>query len=199
MSQSLDKSRALANWSSHVGESVACSPAQMSQRIARYHEIPSSARAFVDTYLPGHERKLHSVIGLGVTDDPAFRPAIAAAENFHVDYITAASGRGAALHAHDTEEVFVAVRGRWMVYWLDLPAGSPQANRHETVLQECDVISVPPGVMRGFASVDGETGLLLSILGGKTPSKVKWDRSVALAARARGVGFDDAGNAVRFD
>ena len=196
--QPLTKDRALANWVDHIASSIACSEVQMQQRTARYSQIPSSPRAFVDTYLPAHERKLHSVIGNGVTDDPNFKPAIAAAENFHIDYITAAEGKGAALHAHDSEEVFIAMRGRWELYWLDAAAEGEKTARRSIVLEECDVISVPPLVMRGFASLSGERGLLLSILGGKTPGRVKWDRSVADTARAVGAGFDEFGNAVKF-
>jgi mannose-6-phosphate isomerase-like protein (cupin superfamily) len=185
------------HWADHTATSIACSDAQMLQRTARYASIPTSPRAFVDTYLPAHQRRLHSVIGNGVTDDPNFKPAIAAAEHFHVDYITADAGKGAALHAHDTEEVFVAMRGRWQIYWLDTDAATGLSNRRTLDLEECDVISVPPLVMRGFTNLDGERGLLMSILGGKTPGRVKWDRSVAQAAQAIGVGFDDQGNATR--
>ena len=196
--RALTKDRALANWVDHIGSSIAFSEAQMQQRTARYTQIPTSPRAFVDTYLPDHERKLHSVIGNGVTEDPNFKPAIAAAENFHLDYITAAEGKGAALHAHDSEEVFIAMRGRWEVYWLDAAVNGDDPARHSIVLEECDVISVPPWVMRGFASLSGERGLLLSILGGKTPGPVKWERRLADAAKAAGAGFDELGNAVKF-
>ena len=193
------RDRALANWDKHTAPATPCSVQTIAQRTARFKDIPSSPRAFADTYLPGHERRLYSVIGLGVTDDPNFKPAIAAAENFHVDYITAGQGKGAALHAHDSEEVFVASRGRWEVYWLDAQVGQAEPIRCSVVLDECDVVSVPPFVMRGFKSLDGERGLLLSILGGKHPNRVKWHSSVAQAAQAVNVGFDDHGNALRID
>ena len=37
------------------------------------------------------------------------------------------------------------------------------------------------------------------LLCGGSPGHVKWARKLADAAKARGVGFDDAGNAVKFD
>ena len=191
------RDKALANWANHTAPTIACSAQTIEQRTARFKDIPSSARAFADTYLPGHERRLYSVIGLGVSDDPNFKPAIAAAENFHIDYITADQGKGAALHAHDSEEVFIASRGRWEVYWLDAQPGQAEPIRRSVVLNECDMVSVPPLVMRGFKSLDGEQGLLLSILGGKHPNRVKWHPSVAAAAKAANIGFDDQGNALR--
>ena len=182
----------LDSWNDHVAPSSPCSVEDMHQRIARFGEIPASQRAFADTYLPGHERTLYSVIGLGVTDDPHFKPKIAAAEHFHVDYITAPVGCGAAMHHHDSEEVFVVQSGQWEVSWIDGTDG----RQHATILNEKDTISVPPFVHRSFKSLDGQ-GLLISILGGKKPGRVKWHEGVAQRAKSLGVGFDEHGGAVQ--
>jgi hypothetical protein len=191
----LRKQEALENWKHHVAASAPCDEAAMNRRIARFGEIPASTRAFVDTWVPGHERTLLSVIGSGVTDNPDFKPKIAAAENFHVDFIIAPEGCGAALHWHSTEEVFIAQAGRWEVDWIDGATGTV----HTATLNPRDTISVPPFVHRAFRSLDGDQGLLISILGGKVPERVKWDASLAARARALGAGFDAAGNAVKFD
>ena len=167
----------------------------MELRIARFGEIPASPRAFVDTWVEGHERTVKSVIGTGVTDSPDFKPKIAAAENFHVDFIVAARGCGAAMHWHTTEEVFIVQAGRWEVGWIDGASGMV----HTVALNPRDTISVPPRVHRSFRSLDGEQGLLIAILGGKAPDRVKWDAGLAQQARAVGAGFDDDGNAVKFD
>ena len=187
----MDRTQALANWDHHVATSRPCSDAEMLARVARYSELPASPRAFADTTLPGHARTLMSVIGRGVTDDPDFKPAIPFADNFHVDYIEAEQGNGAALHTHLTEEVFVVITGRWRIAWGDEGAQTVE-------LGEGDVISVPPGVMRSFACIAPGRHRMLSILGGHDPGRVKWAHTVAEAGRAGGVGFDDAGNAVRF-
>ena len=192
------KNDALANWKDHVAPSGPCSPAEMAQRIARFGELPASPRAFVDTWVKGHERTLLSVIGSGVTDNPDFKPKIAAAENFHVDFITAPKGCGAAMHWHTTEEVFIAQAGRWEVDWIDGATG----NVHTVTLHPRDTISVPPRVHRAFRSLDGDDlaqggGLLISVLGGTVPDRVKWDVSLQQKAVAAGVGFDAAGNAVK--
>jgi mannose-6-phosphate isomerase-like protein (cupin superfamily) len=187
------KSPSIRNsWLQHVAESAACTPQEMSLRVARFGDIPSSPKAFADTHLPGHQRTLFSVIGSGVTDDPSFKPKIAAAEHFHIDYIVAPKGCGAALHWHDTEEVFIAQAGRWQVDWVDGSSGQT----HSITLNPRDTISVPPFVHRSFQSLDGEDGLLISILGGRKPSPVKWHPSVAERAIAAGVGFDAKGAVV---
>ncbi len=189
------KGAALDNWKDHVATSAPCDPAAMNLRIARFGEIPASPRAFVDTWVDGHQRTLMSVIGSGVTDNPDFKPRIAAAENFHVDFIVAPKGCGAAMHRHTTEEAFIVQAGRWEVDWIDGASG----HVHTVLLNPRDTISVPPRVHRSFRSLDGDAGMLISILGGKVPDRVKWDASLEQKARAIGAGFDDNGNAVKFD
>jgi mannose-6-phosphate isomerase-like protein (cupin superfamily) len=193
----MDKQTLINSWDEYVAPSQPLSPEGMSQRIARWGGIPASPRAFVDTYVKGHERTLYSVIGSGVTDDPNFKPGIAAAENFHVDYIVAPKGCGAAMHWHDSEEVFVVQAGRWEVDWIDGATGKT----HTVSLGPRDTISVPPFVHRAFRSLDGEDpvtgGMLVSILGGKTPGRVKWDAALAEKAKAVGAGFGPDGMAAQ--
>ena len=63
---------------------------------------------------------------------------------------------------------------------------------------------MPPLVHRAFRSLDGDDlthggGMMISVLGGKVPDRVKWDVSLERKARAVGAGFDADGNAVKFD
>jgi len=113
----MNKENLMNSWMKHIAPSSACSISEMEKRVARFHELPKSPRAFADTYLPGHERTLFSVIGSGVTDNPSFKPKINSAENFHVDFIVAPKGCGAAMHWHDSEEVFIAQSGSCPVKW----------------------------------------------------------------------------------
>lgn len=194
------KKQAMENWRNHVAPSAPFSPEQMSNRIAFFGEIPASQRAFVDTWVVGHERTLFSVIGSGVSDNPEFKPKIREAENFHVDFIIAPKGCGAAMHWHTTEEVFIIQSGRWEIDWIDGATGKI----HTVTLGPRDTISVPPYVHRSFRSLDGDDlknggGLMISVLGSKKPEPVKWDVSLENKAREVGAGFDDEGNAVKFD
>ena len=162
---------------------------QILDRTARFGKLKASKQAFIDTRIPEHERDIFNVIGPGVTEDPDLSPAIAAAEDFNITYVGADPGKGAALHSHTTVEVFIAMSGRWAVYWGD-------EGEHEIVLDPWDVVSVPVGVMRGFRNAGDGHAHLMAILGGADAGKVDWAETVLARAAKTGLARDEAGNLV---
>ena len=97
--------------------SVQMSKDEMEKRVARFKDLRPSTKAFVDSLIPGHEREIFNIIGRGVTEDSSLRPAIADARDFNLTLVHAEPGKGAALHAHPTVEVFMSLSGRWAVCW----------------------------------------------------------------------------------
>ncbi len=160
---------------------------EMRSRTALFENLRPSQQAFVDTRIPEHERDIYNVIGRGVTEDSKLQPAITAVEDFNVTYIGADPGKGAALHSHSTVEVFVAMTGRWVVYWGDDGDG-------ETELGPLDMVSVPVGVMRGFRNVSNEHAYLMAILGGDDAGRVDWAETVLSKAKDTGLELDEDGN-----
>lgn len=163
--------------------------------VSRASEMKGSPLAFLDMRMPAHERENINIIGLNVTenvDDPALAPIIKApALGFSIGYIRAKDGCGAALHAHETEEVFVPIRGRWDIYWL---AGDEELS---VTLDVGDVVNVPIGIYRGFrCACDDPDALLLAVVGGPNPGKPNWHPSVIEAARETGLSVDDEGNLI---
>ena len=158
----------------------------MERNVARFKHQKSSAQAFLDTRIPGHEREIFSIIGNGVQEDASIQPQIAP-QDFHLAMIRAEPGKGAALHSHLTQEVFMPLTGRWSIYWGPL-------GEKEVVLEPYDVISVPVHVMRGFRNVGTDTAMMLAVVGGHDPGRVGWPASMQDAARAAGLVLDSAGN-----
>ena len=64
----------------------------------------------------------------------------------HVRTPYSAPGNGAAFHSQGSEETFIALTGRWEVYWGD-------EGRESVVLEPFDGMVVPDGVLRGFRNV----------------------------------------------
>ena len=160
----------------------------MERCIARFSDQKSSDQAFLDTRIPGFEREIFSIIGTGVQEDSAISAPIEA-QDFHVAYIRAEPGKGAALHSHLTQEVFVPMSGRWAILWG--PDGEKQIE-----IGPLDVISVPVHVMRGFRNVSDDTAVMLAIVGGNDPGRVGWPESLKTQARDAGLVIDDDGNLV---
>lgn len=170
------------------------SVAEMEEKyVARAASSRGSDLAFLDQRIPGHEREIINMVGMGVTEnvsDPALVPKIAApAHGFAVTYNRATKGKGAALHAHLTEEVFIPIRGSWQIYWLE------GADERSITLEPGDVVNMPTRIYRGFRCASDEPdALLIGLTGGPDPGHVAWHPDVVIAARASGLEVDDDGN-----
>jgi mannose-6-phosphate isomerase-like protein (cupin superfamily) len=160
--------------------------------VARAKDARALDVAFLDQRIPRYEREIINMVGMGVTENMALKPNVRqGAHGFSVTYVRAKSGKGAALHRHATEEVFIPVKGRWQVFWLE------GDDERSVDLDEGDVVNVPIGIYRGFRSLtDQPDALLIAMIGGPDAGKVDWHPSVLAEARATGLSVDDDGNLV---
>lgn len=163
--------------------------------VARVATMRGSSLAFVDQRIPAYEREIINLIGMSVAEnmnDPLLKPKVkSGAYGFAATHIRAPKGKGAALHRHATEEVFVPIKGKWQIFWL-------QGETERTVdLEPGDVCNVPIGVFRGFRNLsDDPEALLLAIVGGPDAGKVDWHPSVLEEARKTGLDIDEEGNLI---
>ncbi len=165
---------------------------EMEGYVARFSNLHGSGEAYIDSRLPGHRRLKINLVGMGVVeaaDNPELRPNIPLpAHGFNLGMIQAEHGNGAALHAHKTEEVFMALVGAWAVIWMT------DEGEQEIVLEPFDTISVPIGIYRGFRYVGDGQGTLLTLIGGPDPGRVDWHPSVIAAAAETGLSRNEAGD-----
>ena len=175
----------------------AVSVAQMErENVARLDAMSGSELAFLDQRIPGYQREIINIVGIGVVEnmgDPDLKPKIQApAHGFAVTYVRhTPKGHGAALHRHPTEEVFIAAKGPWEIFWLE---GDTE---RQVTLQPGDIINVPIGIYRGFRNAgDDPEATLIAIVGGPDPGKVDWHPSVIEAARETGLSVDDEGKLI---
>jgi quercetin dioxygenase-like cupin family protein len=162
------------------------------ENVARARTVKGSDLAFLDQRIPAYQREIIDMVGMGVTENAALRPNVkAGAHGFSITYVRAPKGKGAALHRHATEEVFIPVKGRWQVFWLE-------GEEERTLdLDEGDVCNVPIGIYRGFRNLgDRPDALFMAIIGGPDAGKVDWHPSVLAQARATGLSVDDDGNLI---
>lgn len=148
------------------------SVAEMEARVARFDDLKPTAD-YVDSAIPGCERTTLRVLG-----HPPGAPL--AAEGFHMNIVRCDPGKAAPLHNHLTQEVFVALTGRWEIFW------GPHGER-SIVLGPWDTVSIPPGVSRGFKNVGSEPAYLIGMASGQDPGMINWPSQVRAAALAAGV------------
>jgi mannose-6-phosphate isomerase-like protein (cupin superfamily) len=146
--------------------------AEMEACVARFRNlVPTSD--YLDAAIPGCERTTYRVLG----EQPG---APLQAQDFHLNIVSCEPGKSAPLHNHLTQEVFVALTGRWEVFW------GPNGER-SLVLEPLDTVSIPPGVSRGFRNVASQPSLLMGMASGRDPGNINWPAQVRAAAAAVGV------------
>jgi len=153
--------------------------AEMEKRVARFKTLTPHPVTFLDQALPQHKRDVFNLIGRGVSEEKAAAAEITDVRDFNVQMSRAKPGHGAGLHAHQTIETFMPLNGRWAIFW-------GERGEHELILEQFDLISVPPGVMRGFRNVGDDEAYLFTVLGGTDPGRVAWSPALVAEAKARG-------------
>jgi len=166
--------------------------AEMREHLALWKNQKPNPQTFVDTRIEGHQRDLYYIIGPGVSEDPATNPPITDAPEFHLAYIGADPGNGAALHSHPTVEVFIPITGKWTLYWND------ESAREEVEIGPMDCISVPADVMRGFRNAGDEHAFMIGIVG-RDAGKVTWPKEILELAAQTGLKLDAEGNILEAD
>ena len=146
-------------------KTITVSPEEMESRIARFHnlkpilamqndKIPLAARDYI------YARRLLPVISSKGGEGP-FGPApIAEADGYSITLAVCAPNQGPGLHAHhETHEIFTCLKGVFKIQWGD-------DGEYETVLNQFDTVSVPPGVCRSFTNIGDDEGCLQVLITG---------------------------------
>ena len=149
-------------------------------RVARFNRLQGSTLPMLDAVIPGCEREIFHIIGRGVGEDATQKAAITDNRDFNVAVVRCEAGKGTLHHDHETNEVFMPLKGRWKIFW-----GDDEETRC-VFLDPWDVASCPPHVMRGFRNVSDEEGLLFVIVGATDPGRVTWRDDVLEEAERRG-------------
>ena len=155
-------------------------------RVARRKDLVPYPESFIDTVIPRYERDLYSIIGKSVFEDPAMQPAIKIQHPFSLSLIQVDPGKGAGLHAHSTEEVFMPIDGKLAVFWGD-------NGENEIELGPLDTVTVPIGVMRGFRTADTKTIQVIAIVGGDGGGRLSWHEELIKEAEAHGGHLSEGG------
>lgn len=172
---------------------------EMLRRVVRFDQLKPRGvpLMFIDSILPGHQRMNFALIGDTASENPEYEPVLTQPHKFQVGMVLAPPGNGPAYHTHDYIEAFMPLTGEWRFYWGSDPEGPPEG---ETVIGQWDLISLPPGVWRGFENISSEDAWLLGILEEHSVFTSKdpyWSQAVIQQARRYGFEADESGRMVR--
>jgi mannose-6-phosphate isomerase-like protein (cupin superfamily) len=161
---------------------------EMEKRVARWGKVKPYEQTFIESRLPGFEKRLYKIINRGVLENKGVQPAIPGSHRFGVTLIEVPVGQGANLHSHKTEEVFFPLNGKMLIIWG--PKGE-----HQLMLNQWDCISVPVGVMRVFRNPNDHDLVVYSVVGGRDEEvgRIEWHPDVVKAGEATGLAYDDKG------
>ncbi|MCL4798494.1 MAG: cupin domain-containing protein [Burkholderiales bacterium] len=162
-------------------------PEEMEKRIARFKKLKPHPVTFLDQALPENVRDVFNIIGRGVSEEKGAEAEITDVDGFNIQMSRCKPGNGNGLHSHTTVETFMPLNGRWRISWGD-------RGEHSVVLEQFDLISVPPGIMRCFRNIGDEDAYLFTVLGGTDPGRVSWSPELVRQASERGWELDAEGD-----
>lgn len=151
-------------------------------RIARYESrtYDWDALKFQADYDPKYRRSQMRYIGVGAAGAKSDANVIPS-EHFTFSTMVLPAGCEGPLHVHDdVEEVFFMLRGRIKLFL------EQDGETAETVLNERDVVSVPPGIYRGLLNIGQEEALMCVMLGTAKPKLPTYPPDHPLASLKRG-------------
>jgi mannose-6-phosphate isomerase-like protein (cupin superfamily) len=144
--------------------------------VARFSEIKGVTGGLPDMVLPECQRTFYNVLGFEMPQrEETYSPFGEMAKprighmrpGFGLAFVAAAPGKGVLMHAHDTNETFIVVEGRWKLEW------EGDRGTDHVILGPKDVVSFPIGVHRRFECVEAAAGksegLLLAVIAGEAP------------------------------
>jgi quercetin dioxygenase-like cupin family protein len=165
--------------------------------IVRFEELKHRGipLMFIDSILPRHQRMNYAVVGDTASENPEFAPAISVPHKFQIGMGFAAPGNGPAFHTHEYVEMFLILKGKWRFYW----GSTPDQIEGEAILRKWDIITLPPGLYRGFEVAGKKVGWFFAVLDPHPVFRSKdpiWAPQVERLAEEHGFRSDENGKMV---
>ena len=171
---------------------IVVDPGTLRSCTIRRSELVADQAAFLDTRIPGSERKInYPLIGAGVSENTAQVVPIQGSHGFSLGAAVMPAGVVNNLHLHFTAEVFTCMAGSWTFRWgLD--------DSEEATVSVGDVISIPTWIFRGFTS-NSDDAWLYTALGRDDSGGLIWAPSVIEEAARHGSFLSTSGRLIHVE
>ena len=154
---------------------------EMEKYVIRYSDLPNrvSPVRLLDMALPEFERKRYPVTGRSTEQNwPDKR--VGEVEAFNINFVSCEAKCGIGTHAHDSDEAFIILTGRWAVTF-------GEAVDHAIELEPFDMITVPPNIMHGVMNLSDSQSYMLAVQGAHRGATIQWSSKVVEAVRELGL------------
>ena len=153
----------------------------LESRVARFatRRYDWDALKFQADFDPRYRRAQMRYIGTGATGVAADNNTVPSAHFTFSTMVIPAGGIGPSHIHYDVEEVFFVMRGKMKIVC------EKDGQRWEALLNERDLISVPPGVYREETNIGDEDALMCVMLGSATPVRPTYPPDSPLAKLKR--------------
>jgi mannose-6-phosphate isomerase-like protein (cupin superfamily) len=186
-----------------IGQLRTWSPAQMSQRIVRFADLDWSARALLDSALPGCGAQMAPAIGLGMSAERNHLAPVMNAHGFSIEWLKIPAQGQVSMHALTDKQVVICKQGQVQISMQNSQEVSMEyaqaatkiiANgRNQTSSPGWDTYAMPADVWRSYQNLGDEEALLIMITAGDHKKRIHWADSVQQLAAAAGWAVDANG------
>lgn len=128
-------------------------------RAARWGEVKGYDDAFATSREPGLEKRVFKLLNRGISKVAHALPALPHELPFSMSIVEMEPTKGAKLHSHTTEEIFIALDGSLDMFWGDAGEG-------RLCMGTGEMMSVPTNLMRGFRNGSDHQFHMLVMVGG---------------------------------
>ena len=182
-----------------VSQLRAWSPEQMRQRVVKFSELDWSARALLDSALPGCGAAIAPVIGHGMSAERNHLAPIMNAHGFSIEWLKIPAGGSVSLHKIAHKQVIAVYQGEVQVFISNQPqvhADNAQSTTEIIASHNShgnDAYAMPAHVWRSYRNTGSTEAVLLLMTPGDERKRITWAPDVVEKAANAGYTIDANG------
>ena len=171
----------------------------MRQRVVKFSELDWSARALLDSALPGCGSAIAPVIGHGMSAERNHLAPVMNSHGFSVEWLKIPKGGSVSCHSLASKQVLAVYQGSVNIFIDNQPFSpvEPALSAIKIVAngtaQGNDSYAMPAGVWRSYRNVGDADAVILIMTPGDERKRITWAPETIATAAQSGWGIDANG------
>lgn len=171
----------------------------MRQRVVKFAELDWSARALLDSDLPGCGALMAPVIGHGMSAERNHLAPIMNSHGFSIEWLKIPTGGSVSCHQLSSKQVLAVYQGDIEIYIQNQPFASINTAQEATKFiakgnnQGNDSYAMPADVWRAYRNTGSQDAVVLVMTPGDERKRITWAAEVVAAAADADWGIDANG------